>query len=113
MRGDLAVFVHKKAMLRVKRHRAMAVMRERERGRARAILCYDQSDGAAGGMSRSTCPSESLIFGPRNQCLLMTSCIFRNGALKSHSSSSISLKEYNVHAQAPQRNRRRSRIVAT
>ena len=27
-----------------------------------------------GGMSRSTCLSESLIFGPRNQCLLMTTC---------------------------------------
>ena len=27
-----------------------------------------------GGMSRSTCPSESLIFGPRNQSLLTTSC---------------------------------------
>ena len=27
-----------------------------------------------GGMSRSMCPSESLIFGPRNQCLLTTSC---------------------------------------
>ena len=27
-----------------------------------------------GGMSRSMCPSESLIFGPRNQNLLTTSC---------------------------------------
>ena len=27
-----------------------------------------------GGMSRSTCPRESLIFGPRNYCLLTTTC---------------------------------------
>ena len=27
-----------------------------------------------GGMSQSTCPSKALIFGPRNQSLLTTSC---------------------------------------
>ena len=27
-----------------------------------------------GGISLSTCPSKLLIFGPRNQCLLTTSC---------------------------------------
>ena len=35
---------------------------------------YTPAHTLKGGMSRSTCPSESLIFGPRNECLLTTTC---------------------------------------
>ena len=46
--------------------------RERERGRKDRE--GDKESEIKGGMSWSMCPSELLIFGPRNQCLLMTSC---------------------------------------
>ena len=41
-----------------------------ERGGASTVI----SAFIKGGMSQSTCPSELLIFRPRNQCLLMTTC---------------------------------------